>query len=355
MDSGFNLRYAGLHARVGMDGVIPKDDSEGVSLIKADCATAADRLENVLVRQFNFALNSATKGLFAGDCMVVDANLDKFLGMGSNDVRNSDSGVVDMMHNLWEDVKHKLNVQYNAVSAKLGIPPDMLGTNARGLDANVENRICSYSGDWSNKVSPKDRCIQQREYIKKMFAAARRIYVEELHRDVLSYYGIQKENDEFNVRRHEDVESIAMGVGAIERELAVAEQKEGIAAHDCDARKIDVFMCPLSDGDSDTTKTWVEYMADPSWVKRMVNGRKNFCVKVDSVFDVIEASRKIESDIEREGKKVRLFTQGNYVAFLNIYSAVAWVGHRIATINPDYEVVRYPKSIEVRYMHADKG
>ena len=27
--------------------------------------------------------------------------------------------------------------------------------------------------------------------------------------------------------------------------------------------------------------------------------------------------------------------------------------HRIWTMNPDYEVIRYPKSIEVRYMHVD--
>ena len=355
MDSGFNLQYAGLRARVGADGVVPEDDAEGVSLVKADCAMAAEQLENVLVRQFNFALNSATKGLFAGDCMIVDVNLDKFLGLESNDVRNSDSSVVDMLHGLWEDVKCKLNVQFNAISAKLGIPQDMLGIVARDLDANVENRICSYSGDWSNKTSPKDRCIQQREHIKKMFAAARRIYVEKLCKDVLDYYGIQKGNGEFKVRCHEDVESITMGVKSIERELAVAEQREGIAAHDCDSRKIDVFMHPLSDGDSDTTKTWVEYMADPSWVKRMVSGRKNFCVNVDSVLDVIEASRKIESDLEREGKKVRLFTQGNYVAFLNLYSAVAWVGHRLVTMNPDYEVIRYPKSVEVKYMHDDRG
>jgi len=78
-------------------------------------------------------------------------------------------------------------------------------------------------------------------------------------------------------------------------------------------------------------------------------------VNVDSVLDVIEASRKIESDLEREGKKVRLFTQGNYVAFLNLYSAVAWVGHRLVTMNPDYEVIRYPKSVEVKYMHDDRG
>jgi len=355
MDDGFNLRYVGLRTRVGVDGVIPEDDSDGVSLVKSDCEMAAEQLMNVLVRQFDFALNSATKGLFSGDCTVVDSNLDKFLGLGANDVRNSDSDVIGMMHGIWEDVKRKLNIQFNAISVRLGIPQDMLGTTARDLDANVEKRICDYDGDWSNKMSPKDRCIQQREYIKKTFTAARRIYVKKLWKDVLSYYGIQNVDGGFKVRRHEDVESIAMGVESIGRDLAVAEQREGIVAHDSDSRKIDIFSHPFSDGDSDTTKTWVEYMADPSWVKRMVNDRKNFRVNVDSVLDVIKASRKIESDIEREGKKVRLFTQGNYVAFLNIYSAVAWVGHRLVTMNPDYEVIRYPKSVEVKYMHDDRG
>ena len=201
----------------------------------------------------------------------------------------------------------------------------------------------------------KDRCIQQREYIKKIVANARRIYTDGLCKEVLSYYGIEKECGEFKVRRHEDVESIALGVESLERELAAAERREGVMARDSDAQAIDVFVRSLSDGDGDTTKTWVEYMSDPSWVKRMVNGRKNFCVNADSVFDVIEASRKIESDLEREGKTVRLYTQGNFVAFLNPYTAAAWIGHRLCTMNPDYEVIRYPKSVEVKYMHDDRG
>ena len=351
----FEAKYDGLLMRVGATGVIAKDDSEGTALIKADCAMVAEQLENVLVRQFNVALNLATKGLFLGSSPSVDANIDKFLGADTKAVRNSDSGVVDMLHGLWDDIKLRLNMQFNAASAKLGIPHDKLCVVARNLDANVENLICSYSGDWSNKTSPKDRCIQQREYIKKIAANARRIYTEGLGKVVLAYYEIEKECGGFNVRRHEDVESIAMGVDSLERELAAVERREGIVARDSDVHTIDVFVRSISDGDVDTTKTWVEYMSDPSWVKRMVNGRKSFCVKAESVFDVIEASRKIESDLEREGKTVRLYTQGNFVAFLNPYTAVAWVGHRLCTMNPDYEVIRYPKSVEVKYMHDDRG
>ena len=351
----FGVQYDGLLARVGANGVIAKDDLEGTALIKADCAMVAEQLENVLVRQFNVALNLATKGLFLGSSPSVDANIDKFLGADTKAVRNSDSGVVDMLHGLWDDIKLRLNIQFNAASAKLGIPHDKLCVVARNLDANVENLICSYSGDWSNKTSPQDRCIQQREYIKKIAANARRIYTEGLGKVVLAYYEIEKECGGFNVRRHEDVESIAMGVDSLERELAAVERREGIVARDSDVHTIDVFVRSISDGDVDTTKTWVEYMSDPSWVKRMVNGRKSFCVKAESVFDVIEASRKIESDLEREGKTVRLYTQGNFVAFLNPYTAVAWVGHRLCTMNPDYEVIRYPKSVEVKYMHDDRG
>ena len=348
----FGLRYEGLLAHVGANGVIARDDAEGGALVKADCAMLAQRLENVLVRQFNFALNSATKGLFVGSDSAVNASIDKFLGAGTNDVRNSDSGVVDMLHNLWDDIKRSLNIQFNAVSAKLGLPRDRVCSAARRLDARVEKLICEYSGDWSKKISQKDRCIQQRKYIKKIVEATRGYYSSELCGNVLSYYEIQKENGGFKVRNHEDVESIAMGVDSLERELAAAERRSGFAARNPDEQSIDVFVARISDRDVDTTKTWVEYMADPSWVKRMVNGHKSFCVKVDSVLDMVKASRKIESDLEREGQKVRLYTQ-SFVAFLAFNTPVAWVAHRLGTMNPDYEVVRYPKSIEVRYMHED--
>lgn len=355
MDRGYKLRYAVLRAHAGADGVIPKDDSEGTALLEADCALATDRLENVLLRQFDFAVNAATKGMFAGDGGAVNAKIDKFLGLDSNDVRNTDSGVVDMLHGVWNDVKLRLNVQFNTLSTRLGLPGNTLCMAARDLDAKVDNRITSYIGDWSNKVSSKDRCIQQREYIKKMFAASRAIYVQSLCKAILAYYGIERAGGGFRVGRHEDVESMSMGVGAIEGELAAAERREGIVAHDRDSLMIDVFTHTLSKNDLETTKSWVEYMNDPSWVKRMAGARKDFTVRVDSILDVVEASRRIEADLEREGQKVRVYTKGSAIAWTNIYSAAYWVAHRLATLNPDYEVIRCPKSVEVRYMHDDRG
>ena len=322
---------------------------------RAYCAIVAQRLENTLVRQFRFAKNSATKGLFCGSADMVDKNIDKFLGLESNDVRNSDSSVVEMLYELWNGVKAALNIQFNTISAKLGIPHTQLGVDARDVDAVVDNGINSYSGDWSNKVSSKDRCIQQRKYIKKMMSAAERIFVGKLHEDILSYYGIEKDAAGFRADRHQSVEAIAMGVSAIERELATAERREGILIADSEPRSVDVFTVPLSAADEETTKTWYEYTANPSWVKRMTDHHKNFCVTVDSIFDVMTVSQRLEADLERAGFKVRVYTQGNFLAFANPYSAFAWVGHRLLTMNPDYEIVRNPKSVEVRYMHDDVG
>ena len=38
------------------------------------------------------------------------------------------------------------------------------------------------------------------------------------------------------------------------------------------------------------------------------------------------------------------------LAAFNVWGAAVFVAHRLCTMNPDYEVIRYPRSIEVRYM-----
>lgn len=50
---------------------------------------------------------------------------------------------------------------------------------------------------------------------------------------------------------------------------------------------------------------------------------------------------------------VRVYTKGVELGAVYGPTLALLAVHRIWTMNPDYEVIRYPRSIEVRYMHVD--
>lgn len=342
----FDGAYQRLADRIGAGGVIAKGDTTGASVMSVDGEEVKDRLKQSLSKQFELALKLSNDGLFNDQKNGVDARIGQFI---SEKGLRKDSSVKDMLTEVWAGIRSQLNEQFLLVSSKLGIEPKRLVPLAQEINREVTKQINAYDGTLIDLFSSSDRAIQQHRSINKMIANANELFVSGVFKVVIEGYSIDK---------HEDIEAIGDGVSAIERAVAQSAKRNGVAiASQQKAAQIDLFTMSVSDGVDGCAIEWVKYQEDPAWGERMMDEKKSFRVNVDALTDVIPASHRLEEELERKGYRVRVYTQGSAVAIIYPPLGAAWsvytLAHRLMTINPDYEVIRYPKSVEVRYMHDD--
>ena len=332
--------YASLRNHVGEFCVVDKDDQTGTCLIELDYGVVRQRLKNVLPTLFDHAVSLSNGGLFNGTTDEVDKKVAQFIDEKS---LKRDSSVVDMLMDIWSDMKTRFNDEILVCANAFGIPLEDFSDVAREMDSSAQGKIKEYSGDYANLVFSKDRSIQQQRSLNRILGEAKTLFVDGVDKVVWTACDDQ---------RHEGVERIDEGVSAIERHIAREKQRYGIV-HVDDKAGTDVFTMSASDITADDEISWTEYRENPAWGDKMIEEHKSFRVTVDSLRDVITASQQLEDDIERKGCRVRVYTYGSILACVNLPLVAAWAFHRLATAKPDYEVVRYPKSVEVRYKHDD--
>ena len=330
--------YANLRDRFGDAGVIKNCDNALEILVEADSSDVKARLRRILSRQFDLAKRVSNGGLFVGDAATVDAKIEKFIA--SKGLR-LDASVKDMLLVLWVDIKQALNAQMRLVVEKIGVRREYVKKVARSLNANVEKRINEYSGNVSEWISQKGRTIQQQRGLNRIVNHAEEAFVE----------GLVKAVDlEHDLKRMDDIVVVNDGISAVERELAVIMRRLGFSSGESSRSESEDFFTYEGSVDDAEELKWADYQSDPSIGEKLMRGKRSFRVLFENMKDVWPASWRFEEELERMGYKVRVYTQGTFLAACNVWGAAIVVAHRLYTINPDYEVIRYPRSIEVRYM-----
>ena len=336
--------YWSLLDRYGEQGVVLLEDKDGSKCFEHDEAEVEKKLQAVLERQFVVAIKASNDGLFNGWIQDVDAKIDKFFEDKS---LHKDDSVTNIYLELWDGAKTCLNACFSDVSEKFALPIENLAEVAAQLDATIQNELKNYSGSYASIAFSTDRVAEQHRGIYRAITKAKSQYVDGVLKALTNFY----KKSSFT-----DVAALSEGVAGLEHLIGVFVQQHGITGiQGVGRRTLDVFSRQAREKvipDSDS-KTWEEYQADPSWGSDKMDGRKSFRVTVNNTFELLKASRQIEKDIERKGYKVRVYTEGRGLGVWN-GSVCAYIAmHRLCTINPDYEVIRYPKSVEVRYMHDD--
>lgn len=330
--------YANLLAKFGEAGVIKNDDSAAKVLAEAESSDVKARLRRVLSRQFDLAKRVSNGGLFVGDATTVDTKIEKYIA--SKGLR-LDASVKDMLIVLWVDIKRALNVQMRLVVEKIGVRREHVEEVACSLNANIVDEINKYSGNVSEWMSQKGRTVQQQRGLNRIINHAEEAFVE----------GLVRATDlTFDYKRMDDIMAVSNGVSAVERELAVIMRKLGVSIGDGACFKSENFFTSAVYVDNAEELKWSEYQSDPSIGEKLMRDKRSFRVLFESMKDVVPASWRLEEELERMNYKVRVYTQGTFLAAFNVWGAAVFVAHRLCTINPDYEVIRYPRSIEVRYM-----
>ena len=337
-----DMAYALLKQHVGEGGVVARDADADKKLLKYDCEVVASRLKEVLERQFNIAQKMSNGGLFNADQETVDMRFQKHL----EDLNlRKDSSVKNMLIDIWKDFKKCLNVQFGIVCSRFSFAPEAVGLVAQKIDALITKEIGQYDCNICDWISGKDSRVKQHRAVNRIFEHAKASYVLGIVDAVFSKYDV---ND------FSDLDVINNGISSLERSVADQMQKNGIAK-ECESRTVrrDYFSLTTDEQSAQSEMSWEEYQNDVSWGEQKMRGKKWFRIKGKGVGDVISASHRVEEQLERMGYSVRVYTQCSYLAALYPPIAIAWAAHRLATCNPDYEVIRYPQSVEVRYMRDD--
>ena len=330
--------YANLLARFGDAGVIKNGDNAAQILVEADSSDVKARLRRILSRQFDLAKRVSNGGLFVGNAATVDAKIEKYIASKS---LRLDASVKDMLKLLWVDIKQALNAQMRLVVEKIGVNREHVKELACVLNANVEKKINKYSGNVIEWTSQKGRTIQQQRGLNRIINHAEEAFVE----------GLVKATDmTFDLKRMDHIMAVSDGISAVERELAIIMRKLGVSPSEEGRIESEDFFTSEVSVESVKELKWTEYQSDPSIGEKLMIDKCSFRVLFESMKDVVPASWRLEEELERMNYKVRVYTQGTFLAAFNVYGAAVFVAHRLCTINPDYEVIRYPRSIEVRYM-----
>ena len=330
--------YRNLLDRFGAVGVISDIENTDSILIETDSRIVTARLRQVLSRQFELAKRISNNGLFAGDSSAVDGKVEKYIVTKK---LNRDYKVKDELILLWDDLKQKLNTQMWLLVEKIGVDRKAMKEIACRIDGDVTRKINEYAGSWCSKADSKDCAIEQQRALYRIIDLVAKDFVEELAKAV---------DKVFDLKRMDHIMAVNDGLSTIERELAEIMRKLGVSIEDDGCSEADDFFTSDTLVNNGDELSWVEYQSDPSIGKRLMEGKKSFYVRFKNIKDVWIASRQIEKELERLDYKVRDYTQGLQLIALNPWGAGCLLSHRIATINPDYEVIRYPLSIEVRYM-----
>lgn len=330
--------YANLLARFGDAGVIKKGDNAAQILVEADSSDVKAGLRQVLSRQFDLAKRVSNGGLFVGDAATVDAKIEKYIASKS---LRLDASVKDMLTLLWVDIKQALNAQMRLVVEKIGVNREHVKEVACALNANVVKEINEYSGNVSEWISQKGRTVQQQRGLNRIVNHAEEAFVEGL---------VRAADLTFDLKRMDDIMAVNDGISAVERELAITMRKFGVSAGEGVRFESEDFFTSGVSVENLKELKWTEYQSDPSIGEKLMRDKRSFRVLFESMKDVVPASWRFEEELERMNYKVRVYTQGTFLAAFNVWGAAVFVAHRLCTINPDYEVIRYPRSIEVRYM-----
>lgn len=338
----FSVQLSRLKENTPVGGVVDAKDVVGRKCWETDRMVVEERLLGLLGKQFNLAWQLSNGGLFVGSQNEVDEKVHAFVTQKSAVM---DASVVDMLSEIWTGVKKHLNGEYLLLSDSMGVPLDLIAPVAIGLDAEAQNFINEYSGSITKIVSSKeDRCIEQERAINRLLDRACKKYIEDCTKVV---FGASVESIS-----SEDIERISAGIDSIETHISILADRNGIAKKNggvTNSCNVFSYKVDASIGE----KSFKEYCAQPEWCVEKLREKKGFRVTVEDLGELVKASSRIENDLERQGLKVRVYTEGS--AILGLYAPIllAQVAHRIVTNNPDYEIVRYPKSIEVRYMRDD--
>ena len=330
--------YANLHARFGDAGVIKNGDNAAQILVEADSSDVKAELRRVFSRQFDLAKRVSNGGLFVGDASTVDGKIEKYIV--SKRLR-LDASVKDMLTLLWVDIKQALNAQMRLVVEKIGVKREHVKEVACALNANVVKEINEYSGNVSEWISQKGRTVQQQRGLNRIVNHAEEAFVEGL---------VRAADLTFDLKRMDDIMAVSDGISAVERELAIIMRKLGVSAGEGGRIESEDFFTSGVPVENVKELKWSEYKSDPSIGEKLMRDKRSFRVLLESMKDVVPASWRLEEELERMNYKVRVYTQGTFLAACNVWGAAVFVAHRLCTINPDYEVIRYPRSIEVRYM-----
>ncbi|EOV1093877.1 hypothetical protein ACOLXF_003593 [Vibrio fluvialis] len=99
---------------------------------------------------------------------------------------------------------------------------------------------------------------------------------------------------------------------------------------------------------------------DENALKEYISRRESFTLT--NVKNFSQTVKKIEDLIERQGLKCRVYTAGRSAtmvaalasgpaAIFGLASAASIAAHKLATLNPDYEIAKYPlaNKLEVNY------
>lgn len=330
--------YANLHARFGDAGVIKNGDNAAQILVEADSSDVKAELRRVFSRQFDLAKRVSNGGLFVGDASTVDGKIEKYIASKS---LRLDASVKDMLTLLWVDIKQALNAQMRLVVEKIGVKREHVKEVACALNANVVKEINEYSGNVSEWISQKGRTVQQQRGLNRIVNHAEEAFVEGL---------VRAADLTFDLKRMDDIMAVSDGLSAVERELAIIMRKLGVSAGEGGRIESEDFFTSGVSVENVKELKWSEYKSDPSIGEKLMRDKRSFRVLLESMKDVVPASWRLEEELERMNYKVRVYTQGTFLAACNVWGAAVFVAHRLCTINPDYEVIRYPRSIEVRYM-----
>jgi len=340
----YDIPYEALMQHVGIGSVVPREGGADEKLLAFDRACVSERIMDVLSRQFDAALKLSNRGLFKGDESTVDERIRGFLAKKGS---RKDSVVIDMLVDVWNDIKVQLNDQMRLVVKELRIGRERVAKVAQDLDAVVLDEINKYSCNIADWLYAKDSRAQQQKKIYQLRLRANSVFVAGLSNVICA---------EYDVKSFSDVDCLLYGVAAIERSLVDMCRRRGIKEGD-EAASVDYFGLAANGIEDGEEIKWTEYCTKPTWGAQKIRERKSFRILVDSMSDVLSASRRLASELERAGCKVRVYTQGTICAALYPPLGAAWafytMAHRLITFDPDYEVVRYPKSVEVRYMRAD--
>ena len=329
-------KYRNLLDRFGEESVISDVENAERILVETDSKIVKDRLRQVLFRQFELAKRISNDGLFDGDSAAIDDKVERYIATKK---LKRDSKVKDVLMLLWANLKQELNTQMGLLVEKIGVDRKVMKEIACNIDGDVTKKINEFGGSWFN--DSKDCTIEQQRALYRIIDIAANDFVEGL---------VEVVDKVFDLKRMDCIIAVNDGLSAIERELAEIMRRTGVSIKaDGYSEACDFFISDTLVNNGDEL-SWAEYQSDPSIGKRLMEGKKTFYVRFKNIIDVLTASRQIEKELERMGYKVRVYTQGLQSMAFNPWGAQYLLLHRIVTLNPDYEVIRYPFSIEVRYM-----
>ena len=340
--------YSILKNRVGEDWVW-KNEKSLSHMIKPDRQKLLAECEILLYRQFLVALKISCPEIYNVNQDEINSRLTSWL-----EEKNSrlDSTVQEDMRIFWDKLKIEINTQMTVLCNLIGIDQQLIVKVARELSSIVEDKINKYSGTWVDKhLSSTNRIIEQQIAFNSL---------TELIRSEFTSKFAELIEQTFSSGQYADISILEGAVGGLREYLAKIIDRNGIiGAKEIEQQpaSLNFFIAEVSECDQKCTSEKIK--KDPLLIESWIKGNQSFEIINLSITELFSIANKIEKLLVHSGKKVRVYTASrSAIATALMCSPASLIGggmhvvnavHNLITFDPDYEIVRYPTRLVIKY------